>query len=143
MSKAVFASTIVCGSLCVSVPASAQEYIEKSATHHLASKLVTNFWNQVKKQDVKAYSKLFARDFQGMNVAGAYTRKQQIAGLQALTVTSFKITRLIASQVKDTLVVSYNFKAKGRNIVSGPSMDIWQKIDRRWQQISHTYVPYQ
>lgn len=113
------------------------------ATHKLARRLVTQFWNDVKHQDVKAYSHLLAPHFQGINISGVYTRSDQISGLQSLTVTKFKITKLIASRFNSTLVISYDFSAKGKDIVSGPCIDVWHKNGPHWKQVSHTYVPFQ
>ncbi len=111
-------------------------------TEQLAKKLVKRFWTAVKHQHVHAYSNLLAPQFQGMNISGSFTRSQQISGLKNLTLTKFKISQLVASRHNDALVVTYNFTAKGKHVVSGPSMDIWQRQGRHWKQISHTYVPY-
>lgn len=111
-------------------------------TKQLARKLVTRFWTAVKHQHVNAYSNLLAPQFQGMNISGSFTRNQQISSLKTIRMTHFKISQLVASRHKDTLVVTYNFTAKGKNITSGPSMDIWQRQGSHWKQVSHTYVPY-
>jgi hypothetical protein len=139
----LFGSIVALGALCTSQPAYAQGDSSTHETEKLAKKLVNKFWKDVEHQDVKAYSKLLAPHFQGINISGAYTRAQQISGLKGLTVTSFKITKLIASRFQDTLVISYDFTAQGMGIVSGPSVDIWHKKDQKWKQISHTYVPFQ
>lgn len=111
-------------------------------TEEIAEALVNRFWTEVKNANVKGYSKLLAKGFQGINIDGIYTRKDQITGLKNLTVTSFKINHLIASKFDNTLVISYHFHAEGQGIVSGPSIDIWQREGFFWKQISHSYVPF-
>lgn len=112
------------------------------STQKLAKHLVDKFWNDVKRQDVHAYSHLLAARFQGLNTSGHYNKEDQISGLEGLTVTSFKIKNLIASRYGKTLVISYDFLAEGQGIVSGPSTDIWHKKKCQWKLVSHSYVPF-
>ena len=104
--------------------------------------LVTNFWNQVVQQDVKGYSFLIAKNFQGLNTDGVYNRDDQISGLQGLTVTSFTLENVFVAKYHRTLVISYDFIAEGEGIVSGPSIDVWHDRDGHWKLVSHSYVPF-
>jgi len=138
-----FVATV--GILCTNQTVYAHEnssVLFEKGSDKLAERLVTRFWNDVKHANVKAYSKLLAPHFQGINIFGVFTRSQQISGLQGVTVTKFTIKKLISSRYDDTLVISYDFLAEGNGIVSGPSIDVWRKIDHKWKQISHTYVPF-
>lgn len=138
-------SLLTVGALCFCEPGYASKCSSSSeaSTQVLATHLVTKFWNDVKEQDVTAYSRLIAKRFQGLNTAGHYNKDEQIAGLQGLTVTAFTLNNLIAARYEDTLVISYDFLAEGSGIVSGPSIDIWHKKKCRWKLISHSYVPFQ
>ena len=145
--RGVFVSIVTLGACLYSLPAHAHEdsstSFNVSPREQLIARLVNTFWESVQRQDVRAYSKMLAPKFQGINIYGVYDRAQQIAGLQGLTVKKFKITHVFAAKYNDTLTISYNFTAEGRGIVSGPSIDIWQRINQKWKLISHTYVPYQ
>ncbi len=104
--------------------------------------LVHSFWESVMRQDVESYSHKLSHNFQGLNTDGIYNRHDQITGLSGLTVTSFQLENLKTSRSGKTLVISYDFYATGDGIVSGPSIDVWQKCDKTWKQISHSYVPF-
>lgn len=138
----LFGSIVALGVLSSSQMAYADNESNKDV-EKLAKRLVNQFWTDVKLAKVKSYSRLLAHHFQGINTSGVYTRKQQIAGLQSVTVTAFTITKLIASKFGNTLVISYDFTAQGQGIVSGPSIDVWHKKGHEWKQISHSYVPFQ
>jgi len=142
--KVLLATTFVIGTVIVSqsAHADASRHIERD-TEKLAKTLVTKFWDEVKDQNVRGYSELLAFPFQGENISGHYNRRQQIAGLKGLTLTKFKLKNLIAARYCDTLVISYDFWAKGTGVTSGPSIDIWKQGKRDWKLISHTYVPFQ
>lgn len=142
--KALFVFSML-SSFCKTNPAYAenQTISKETSNEKLAFKLVSKFWKAVERQDVKLYTELLAPHFQGINIAGIYTRSEQITGLKNLTVTSFKLENLKASSFEDTLVISYDFHAHGHDIVSGPCIDIWHKKHNKWKQISHTYVPFQ
>lgn len=118
-----------------------QENVEY-LNHKLASTLVHRFWRDVQHQDVAGYSSQLALRFQGLNIQGHYDRNEQIEGLENLTVTKFKIKNLHAARYDDTLVISYDFLAKGEGITSGPSIDVWFHRNSEWKQISHSYVPF-
>ncbi|MBA3721891.1 MAG: nuclear transport factor 2 family protein [Parachlamydiaceae bacterium] len=105
-----------------------------------ARELVTEFWTDVQNKDVKAFSKLMALNFQGLNIAGAFTRSEQIAGLSSLNIQSFKIQQLVATRDKNTIVITYDFIAIG-DATNGPSIDVWSKTARHWKLVSHSYVP--
>lgn len=111
--------------------------------NEIGTQLVTQFWNDVENQDVKAYSHKLACSFQGLNTNGIYDRNDQITGLENLTVTDFLLVNVVSAWHHGTLVVSYEFFAEGTGIVSGPSIDIWQKTTcGSWKLISHSYVPF-
>jgi hypothetical protein len=105
-------------------------------------RLVHGFWKSVMEQDVRRYSRELDCSFQGLNLDGIYNRDDQIEGLSSLTVTSFELHNLCTACHGKTLVVSYDFYATGEDIVSGPSIDVWQKTCAGWKQISHSYVPF-
>lgn len=132
----------VIGMLCMNQTALAHECSDHSSSEHLATELVHQFWNDVKRQNVEAYSRLISSDFQGLNTDGIYNRKNQISGLEGLTVRSFSIQNLTAARYDNTLVISYDFVARGRGIVSGPSIDVWHKRKYKWKLVSHSYVPF-
>lgn len=108
----------------------------------LARCLVSTFWHDVVVQDVIAYSNLLSNQFQGLNLSGHYNKENQVTGLMQVTVNSFHLKNLVAAKYHHTLVVSYDFIASGKGIVSGPSIDIWNKIDSEWKLVSHSYVPF-
>lgn len=110
--------------------------------NEIGERLVTQFWTDVENQDVAAYSKLIACSFQGLNIEGVYNRDDQIEGLENLTLTAFYLENVVAAWHNGTLVVSYNFFAEGDGVVSGPSIDVWQKTACGWKLISHSYVPF-
>jgi hypothetical protein len=148
--RGAFVSIVTVGACLYSLPAQAHEDSSKSFNlvakqpfvAERAAKLVNTFWDSVERQDVALYARLIAKKYQVLSIHGVNDRAQQIAGLKALTVKKFKISHLFAAQTKDTLTVSYNFDAVGKDIVSGPNIDMWQRINGRWQLISHSYVPY-
>ncbi len=115
---------------------------ENSSNQTTGYHLVNSFWNSVMKQDIGKYSSKLACNFQGLNIDGIFNRQEQIAGLSSLTVTSFYLSNLTTSRSGETLVISYDFYATGNGIVSGPSIDVWQKCGKKWKQISHSYVPF-
>lgn len=137
-------SLLAIGALCICQPGYASKWSSSSekSTRTLARHLVTEFWNDVKEQEVTAYSKQISNRFQGLNTSGHYNKDEQIAGLQGLTVTAFTLNHIVAARYKDTLVIAYDFLAEGVGIVSGPSIDIWHKKKCRWNLISHSYVPF-
>ena len=116
--------------------------MENSRDETTGYHLVNSFWNSVMKQEVRVYSCKLACNFQGLNIDGIFDRQDQIAGLSSLTVTSFQLNNLTTSRSGKTLVISYDFYATGDGIVSGPSIDVWQKGGKTWKQISHSYVPF-
>lgn len=132
------------GTLCFvpSVHASEQQQNAEYSNHKLANTLVHRFWRDVEEQDVAGYSRQIALRFQGLNISGHYDRDEQIAGLESLTVTKFKIKNLSAAKYEDTLVVSYDFLAKGEGVTSGPCIDVWFHRNGEWKLISHSYVPF-
>src|SRR5262249_33012296 len=111
-------------------------------TEKLAKCLVSEFWLNVVIQDVEAYSNLIAKEFQGLNVSGHFNKEDAVKGLMNLTVDSFILKNLVAARYHHTLVISYDFLAKGHGIVSGPTFDVWHKIGSHWKLISHGYVPF-
>jgi len=133
---------LVVGIVCLTQTVHAQESSNQSSSDRLAHELVHQFWNDVKLGDVDAYSRLIESNFQGLNTKGIYNRNNQISGLEGLTVKSFSIKDLVAAKSGDTLVISYQFHARGTGIVSGPSIDVWSKRKFRWKLISHSYVPF-
>lgn len=142
----LYASMLIFGSFCVNQNANANECSDspfKNSTDKLASKLVNHFWDEVQQQNVTGYSHLITTDFQGLNIHGVFNKEDQVSGLQGLTVTKFKIENLVAARYKSSLVISYDFLAEGKGIVSGPSIDIWHKKEGHWKQISHSYVPFE
>lgn len=142
---ALAASLMAIGLICCSLPIGAAEHCSdaNSSADKLGCKLVSHFWSDVQHQDVAGYSRLLAARFQGLNTDGHYDKKEQISGLKDLTVSKFALKHLIAAQYGNTLVVSYDFVAKGQGIVSGPSIDVWQKKSCQWKLVSHSYVPYE
>lgn len=108
----------------------------------LGRKLVNQYWNDVKHQDVQSYANKISKHFHGISIQGIYDKCQQVNGLENLTVTSFRLENLVAVRYCNTLEISYNFHAEGEGIVSGPSIDIWHKKGEKWKLISHTYVPF-
>jgi hypothetical protein len=144
----IYASLLLLGSFCLTETAHAHcdkcsSSSKEISTQKLARSLVKHYWNEVKEENVKGYSRLIALGFQGLNINGIYNRNDQISGLQGLTVTKFRIEDLVAARYKNTLVISYEFLAEGTGIVSGPSIDIWFENDGEWKLISHSYVPFQ
>ncbi len=115
---------------------------DKGTATNVAHRLVHNFWSAVEHQNTKLYSKLIADCFQGLNIDGHYDKKDQIEGLESLRILRFKIHRLHAVRQGDTLVVSYDFQARGQGVTSGPSIDVWRTHGHYWRLISHSYVPF-
>lgn len=134
------------GSFCISANVQARCHYGNDFSQDYAQKLgrllATRYWKDVEKQNVEAYSNKIACTFQGLNVDGIYNRDDQINGLMNLTVTQFKLKNLVVADHRETLVISYDLIAQGEGIVSGPSMDTWQRICNEWQLISHSYVPF-
>lgn len=142
--KTVALGLCAMGTLCLTPAMHAgnkQENLEQ-LNHKLASTLVHRFWHDVEEQNVAGYSSKIALRFQGLNISGHYNRADQISGLENLTVTKFKIKNLLAARYDDTLVVSYDFLAKGEGITSGPCIDVWFHRNSEWKLISHSYVPF-
>lgn len=108
----------------------------------LAQQLVESFWRDVQQQNVAAYSKKIATQFQGLNLEGIYDKSQQVQGLSEATLTTFQINHLRAARYGNTLQVAYDFLAEGEGIVSGPSLDTWRKERCGWKLIAHAYVPF-
>lgn len=119
------------------------KWCQENDSQKIGEKLVSQFWQNVEKQDICAYSKAIACSFQGLNLAGIYDREDQIFGLSHLTVTAFELKNLVQTQEGNTLIVSYDFYALGEGIVSGPSIDVWHKTSQGWKQVSHSYVPFE
>ncbi len=80
----------------------------------LARALLDRYWNDVKNENVKAYSSKIACGFQGLSLSGRiYNRNDQITGFQKIILTAFKIEEITAVRYDESLVISYNFLAEG------------------------------
>lgn len=152
-SEAIFKKVLKCactyiltlGIFCI-VSADARECsqsCQENDSQKIGEELVSQFWQNVEKQDIRAYSKAIACSFQGLNLAGIFDRADQIYGLSHLTVTAFELKNLVQTSQGKNLVVSYDFYALGEGIVSGPSIDVWHKTSQGWKMISHSYVPFE
>lgn len=109
----------------------------------LGLQLETNFWKTVQKQNIDKLSKKIARIFQGINIAGIYTREEQISGLTGVTLTNFAITHPVSHCRKDVLVFSYDFFAPVESgLINGPTLSVWKKFGDSWKMVSHSYVPF-
>ena len=104
--------------------------------------LETEFWTLVQKQKVDKFSKKISPIFQGLNESGVYNRREQIDSLTGVTLTSFLINNPKSHRSHDVLVFSYDFIALGSDLLSGPSLTVWRKIDGSWKMVSHSYVPF-
>jgi hypothetical protein len=120
---------------------------ESSATHchafnlqESALALEARFWKRVQRQDVEGFSKCIASIYQGSGPDGINTRDQFIQGLTNATLPNFTLKNLVAKQSRDLLVISYQFIAPGSNLVSGPTISVWQASNHRWKMISHSYL---
>lgn len=103
--------------------------------------LETEFWNLVQEHDIPGYSEKLSRIFQGSNSDGIYTREEQIVGLVGAKLESFVLADPVTTRHHDILVFSYNFRASGSNLVSGPSITVWKKSGCHWKIVSHSYFP--
>ena len=141
----IFAFLLTFGIFCIEL-ADAREcsqWCQENDSQEIGEKLVCQFWQNVERQDIKAYSKALDCSFQGLNLEGIFDREDQIYGLSHLTVTAFELKNLVQTGQGKILVVSYDFYALGEGIVSGPSIDVWHKTSRGWKLISHSYVPFE
>ena len=159
ISKLCLFVPVTLGALAFSQRALANEWLNDRPNHHnenskyhcngtasakkLGEKLEHEFWNNVKNQNVKAYSYLLAEIFQGLSITGVYSREDEINGLKQATLKKFRIENLCATQRKDVLVVSYDLVAHGKGITSGPEIDVWNKIKDEWKIVSSSYVPFE
>lgn len=109
----------------------------------LGIKLETHFWKLVQQQKINQFSDELAHIFQGLNIEGIYTRKQQINGLTGATLASFNINNPVAKREGDLLVFSYNFVAHESDLTNGPSLTVWKRYKNSWKIVSHSYVPFQ
>lgn len=145
LNKLLFTFLCVLGSFSINIAHSHESTCKcpkAEFSQKLGRILVQRFWKDVENQNVRAYSDQFDDTFQGLNLEGIYNKASQIEALKNLTVTSFKLKKLISVRHENTLVISYDFYAQGEGIVSGPCIDIWVKKGKEWKQVSHSYVPF-
>lgn len=143
--KGLYVSMMALGAISIDgyVLAEEAQYFEKDNFNKFGYHLVRHFWNNVKNQNVRGYSKQIGAQFTGLNTSGEYDRKDQISGLENLILTDFTFQNLKTVRYENTLVIAYDFYAEGEEVTSGPSIDVWNLKDNRWNLISHSYVPFE
>ncbi len=106
----------------------------------LGLKLENRFWTSVKHHHKEGYSEKLSHIFQGLNNSGAYTRDQQIVGLENANLESFSLESPLVRQADNVLVITYVLSTTGTGITDGPNISTWKKEDDRWKMVSHAYV---
>lgn len=142
--KGLYFSIMALGAISMPCDVQAQEsqYSDKELCNKFGYHLTHHFWSDVKHKNVKAYSKQIASQFKGLNISGDYDKRDQITGLENLSLTDFSLENLKISRYATTLVVTYDFHAEGEGVTSGPSIDVWNLKDNSWKLVSHSYAPF-
>jgi hypothetical protein len=143
LNKIMIASFLgIClSSMYVAAEVRIHENLDSKSALELGTALETNFWNNVKDNDVKHLSKTISQGFQGISPYGVEDRAQKIAELASSTLQSFELLDIIVTTQGNNLIITYNFIATESNLTNGLTISVWKREGDCWKMISHSYTP--
>lgn len=129
--------------------------------HELAFKLENDLGNAVENHEIKKFSKMISKIFQGETTGGIVDRNEYILALSNTNIESFGIHNLVAKKYKSVLTVYYNvISVDTENTISDNNIvSVWQRIknhehhdnnslssqnssdDEKWLLVSQSSIP--
>ncbi|MBA3815537.1 MAG: nuclear transport factor 2 family protein [Parachlamydiaceae bacterium] len=105
--------------------------------------LEIQMWEDMKHRNYSAVENNIAQGFQSIHTDGARAREDEIRLIKDLYLGSYKITDIKVTEAKDSYIVTYMISVSETiddtrlSANPTPRMSVWEKIEDKWQWISH------
>ena len=117
----------------------AQELKEKDNIEILGKKLVYNFWNDLKQNNIESINKYMASGFQSIHNDGARSKEEELKLIKNLNLGDFELTNFKVTQADNLLVVTYFASVKEtidkkilKKTKPAARLSAWIKTDKGW-----------